>query len=114
MQGGEQSDNPSVGKFVTITLDISATQNWSYKLGGLRVFSYQLVFCRSVDNKGIIASGLYTVVDGNLPFAKWLSSCLDFPLNALLDFAKHDPALTFSKGTLDRMLSNIIAQLKSA
>ena len=68
-----------------------------------------VMFCYYFDANGYLVTN--TVIDGNLPFAEWLSCRLDLSFNALLDFVEYDPALVFDEDALNRMLSNIIAQI---
>ena len=67
----KRSNNPLIGKSEPVPLHIPATKNRSNKFGRFQVGSNQLVFLFRRDNKGIIATCLYPIVNCKIPLTKY-------------------------------------------
>ena len=90
-------DQPESGPVVGVALDVTASQNWpNDRLRSLSFFlgltvRKDLVAPFGCDYKGVVVTGLYAVIDADIPVPQRFPDTFDLSLDALFDGGEDYP-----------------------
>lgn len=110
-------NQPQSGPVVGVALDVAASQNWpNDRLRSLALFlgltvRKDLIAPFGCDYKGVVVTGLYAVIDADIPVPQRFPDAFDLSLDALLDGGEDYPGGGAGESAGCAMLLNIYAQI---